>query len=204
MSRLLHMGDLINLGSSQGAVVFMLAGVAFLTSCRSDSEFSGPGATNTAITPDLDAEIARASNLRQPILVLVAESAKRRADDQSRARLESLAGENKSIASVLLDLKYRDLTDPRFKGHIGMANPLSGGMASHVAALFAKLGENQGRHWLEGLKSNDCAIWAGMADLKNRVASGELWFGITATDEPNFSFDAGERLAGRQNLDGIL
>ncbi len=25
-------------------------------------------------------------------------------------------------------------------------------MAAHVAALFAKLGENQGRQWLEGLK----------------------------------------------------
>jgi iron(III) transport system substrate-binding protein len=33
---------------------------------------------------------------------------------------------------------YRDLTDPRFKGHVGIANPLFGGMAAHVAALFAK------------------------------------------------------------------
>jgi iron(III) transport system substrate-binding protein len=78
---------------------------------------------------------------------------------------------------------YRDLADARFKGHIGIANPLFGGMAAHVAALFTKLGEEKGRQWLADLKRNDCALCAGMADVKNRVASGELWFGITATDD---------------------
>jgi iron(III) transport system substrate-binding protein len=87
---------------------------------------------------------------------------------------------------------YRDLTDPRFKGRIGIANPLFGGMAAHVAALFAKLGENQARQWLEGLKSNDCAICAGMADVKNRVASGELWFGITSTIDAHVAVEGGK------------
>jgi len=87
---------------------------------------------------------------------------------------------------------YRDLTDSRFRGHIGIANPLFGGMAAHVAALFAKLGENEGRQWLQGLKRNDCAICAGMADVKNRVASGELWFGITSTIDAHVAVDGGK------------
>jgi iron(III) transport system substrate-binding protein len=87
---------------------------------------------------------------------------------------------------------YRDLTDPRFKGHIGIANPLFGGMAAHVAALFAKLGEEQGRQWLAELKENDCALCAGMADVKNRVASGELWFGITSTIDAHVAVDGGK------------
>ncbi len=87
---------------------------------------------------------------------------------------------------------YRDLSDPRFKGHIGIANPLFGGMAAHVAALFSKLGEDQGRQWLEGLQKNDCAICAGMADVKDRVASGELWFGITATDDAHVALAGGK------------
>jgi len=87
---------------------------------------------------------------------------------------------------------YRDLTDPRFKGHIGIANPLFGGMAAHLAALFTKLGENGGRQWLAGLKENDCAICAGMADVKNRVASGELWFGITSTIDAHVAVDGGK------------
>ncbi len=85
-----------------------------------------------------------------------------------------------------------DLTDPRFKGHVGIANPLFGGMAAHLAALFAKLGDEQGRQWLGGLKSNDCAICAGMADVKNRVASGELWFGITSTIDAHVAVDGGK------------
>jgi iron(III) transport system substrate-binding protein len=87
---------------------------------------------------------------------------------------------------------YRDLTDPRFKGHIGIANPLFGGMAAHTAALFAKLGEARARQWLEGLKTNECAICAGMADVKNRVASGELWLGITATDDAHVALAGGK------------
>jgi iron(III) transport system substrate-binding protein len=87
---------------------------------------------------------------------------------------------------------YRDLADPRFKGHIGIANPLFGGMAAHVAALFSKLGEDQGRLWLEGLKKNDCAICAGMADVKDRVALGELWFGITGTIDAHVAVDGGK------------
>jgi iron(III) transport system substrate-binding protein len=87
---------------------------------------------------------------------------------------------------------FRDLTDPRFKGHVGIANPLFGGMAAHLAALFAKLGGDEGRNWLKGLKSNDCAICAGMADVKDRVASGELWFGITATDDAHVALAGGK------------
>ena len=87
---------------------------------------------------------------------------------------------------------YRDLTDPRFKGHVGIANPLFGGMAAHVAALFTKLGDEQARQWLEGLKQNDCALCAGMADVKNRVALGELWFGITSTIDAHVAVDGGK------------
>jgi iron(III) transport system substrate-binding protein len=87
---------------------------------------------------------------------------------------------------------YRDLTDPRFKGHIGIANPLFGGMAAHVSVLFAKFGVAQGRQWLTDLQRNDCALCAGMADVKNRVASGELWFGITSTIDAHVAVDAGK------------
>jgi len=85
-----------------------------------------------------------------------------------------------------------DLTNAQFKGHIGIANPLFGGMAAHVAALFTKLGESGARDWLRGLKQNDCAICAGMADVKNRVASGELWFGMTAADDSHVALEGGK------------
>jgi iron(III) transport system substrate-binding protein len=87
---------------------------------------------------------------------------------------------------------YLDLTAPRFKGHVGIATPLFGGMAAHVAALFSNLGEAKGRQWLADLKKNDCALCAGMADVKNRVASGELWFGLTSTIDAHVAVDGGK------------
>jgi len=96
------------------------------------------------------------------------------------------------MAPDALPHSYRDLADPRFKGHVGIANPLFGGTAAHVAAMFSTLGPGEARGWLAGLKRNDCAICAGMADVKNRVASGELWFGLTATDDAHVAMAGGK------------
>lgn len=90
---------------------------------------------------------------------------------------------------------YLDLVDPRYKGHIGIANPLFGGMAGHVAALCATIGEDKTRAWLEALQKNDCAICAGMADVKNRVALGELWFGITSSIDAHVAAEGGKPVA---------
>lgn len=89
----------------------------------------------------------------------------------------------------------RDLTDPRFKGKVGIANPLFGGMAAHVSAVFATIGEPATRDWLRDLRANDVAICAGMADVKNRVASGELWAGITSTIDAHVAVAGGRPVA---------
>ena len=104
MSGLPRLKALIKPASHMAAGAVMFAAVALLTGCRSESDHSVPSATQAATTPNLDAEIARASTLRQPILVLVAESGLSRADDQARTLLENLTAKNDSIVSVLLDL----------------------------------------------------------------------------------------------------
>jgi iron(III) transport system substrate-binding protein len=90
---------------------------------------------------------------------------------------------------------YRDLTAPRYKGRVGIANPLFGGMAAHVAALFQVLGPEKARGWLADLKANDCALCGGMADVTKRVASGELWFGITSSIDAHVAVDDGKPVA---------
>ena len=89
----------------------------------------------------------------------------------------------------------RDLTDPKYKGHVGVANPLFGGMAAHVAALFAAWGEPAGRDWLAKLRANDCAVCAGMADVKNRVAGGELWVGLSSSVDGHVAVAGGKPVA---------
>lgn len=90
---------------------------------------------------------------------------------------------------------YQDLTDPRYRGRVGIANPLFGGMAAHVAALFQVLGPEKARQWLADLRANDCALCGGMADVTKRVASGELWFGITSSIDAHVAVDDGKPVA---------
>lgn len=87
-----------------GAVA--LAMLALLAGCRSESNYSEPSATSSAATPDLDAEIARASQLQRPILLLVVESGLSKADGQALTLFETLAvkGNHESVVSVLLDV----------------------------------------------------------------------------------------------------
>jgi len=84
----------------------VLAIVALLAGCRSGPDSSPPSVINNAPTPDLDAEIARASILRQPILILVTESGQSQADDRARTLFETFAfkGKGESIVPVLLDI----------------------------------------------------------------------------------------------------
>jgi iron(III) transport system substrate-binding protein len=77
----------------------------------------------------------------------------------------------------------RDLADPRWKGRTGIANPLFGTTQDHVAALFAKLGADEGRALLKAFKENEVAVCAGNADVQKRVSSGELAFGFCDTDD---------------------
>jgi hypothetical protein len=77
-----------------------------MAGCRSEPNYSATGARSSAATPNVEAEIARASQLRRPILLLAAESGQSRADDQAVALFETLAikDNRESVVSVLLDV----------------------------------------------------------------------------------------------------
>ena len=87
-----------------GAVILTLLGL--LAGCRSASDISPANAAQNEATPDWDAARARASRLKQPMFVLVAESGLSRADDRARRLLETLAakGQLGNMAFVGLDL----------------------------------------------------------------------------------------------------
>lgn len=76
----------------------------------------------------------------------------------------------------------RALADPALKGKVAIANPLFGTTASHVAALFAVLGE-EGERLLLALKANDVRVLPGNSTVRDLVARGDLWAGLTDTDD---------------------
>ena len=78
------------------------------------------------------------------------------------------------------------LIDPRWKGRCGIAKPLFGTTATHVAALQAQDPEAT-RAWLAALRENQVVVCAGNASVKDRVVAGELAFGLTDTDDVNLA-----------------
>jgi iron(III) transport system substrate-binding protein len=79
----------------------------------------------------------------------------------------------------------RDLADPRWKGKVAIANPLFGTTTMHVAALFARWGEEPARGFLEALKANGVRIASSNGEVKRLVVAGEVAFGLTDTDDAN-------------------
>jgi iron(III) transport system substrate-binding protein len=111
------------------------------------------------------------------------------------ARARVLIVNTALVSSDQRPRSFRDLGDARWRGKTGIANPLFGSTSTHVAALFAKLGESEARAWLEALRQNEVAVCAGNAEVKNRVAAGELAFGLTDTDDVYSAVSEGKPVA---------
>ena len=78
-----------------------------------------------------------------------------------------------------------DLADPTWSGQTTIANPLFGTTTMHVAALFAVWGEQKAKDFLEALRKNGARIASSNGEVKRLVASGEVTFGLTDTDDAN-------------------
>jgi iron(III) transport system substrate-binding protein len=76
-----------------------------------------------------------------------------------------------------------DLADPKWKGKVGIARPTAGTTASHVAVLFATLGENKAAEFLRKVKANGVQILGGNKQVATACASGQIAFGLTDTDD---------------------
>lgn len=77
----------------------------------------------------------------------------------------------------------RDLANPRWKGQAAIANPLFGTTTIHVAALFTAWGDEAARTFLRDVKGNDVRIASSNGEVKRLIASGEVAFGLTDTDD---------------------
>jgi len=76
-----------------------------------------------------------------------------------------------------------DLTKKKYKGQVTIANPLFGTTSFHFAAWFYLFGEEKAKKFLADLKKNDVVIATSNGDVKKRVSRGEVWCGLTDTDD---------------------
>lgn len=76
-----------------------------------------------------------------------------------------------------------DLTDSKWKGKVGIANPLFGTTSFHVSALFGALGDARARQWLDALKANGVQVVSSNGEVKRQVAGGQVALGLTDSDD---------------------
>ncbi len=84
-----------------------------------------------------------------------------------------------------------DLTQAKYRGRFAIANPLFGTTSFHFAALFSVLGDVKASQFLSELKQNKVIICTSNGDVKKRVARGEIWCGLTDTDDANEALKEG-------------
>ena len=87
-----------------------------------------------------------------------------------------------------------DLTDPKWKGRVGVAKPLFGTTATHAAVLFSQWGDDRAEQFFRQLKEN-AEILAGNKQVALSVAGGRLAFGLTDTDDAIIERDKGMPVA---------
>lgn len=66
---------------------------------------------------------------------------------------------------------------------IGLANPVFGTTATQAAALYAAWGTTKARRYFEDVYKRGVRIVDGNSVVRDMVASGQLWFGLTDTDD---------------------
>jgi len=83
----------------------------------------------------------------------------------------------------------------RWKGKIGIARPIAGTTATHVACLFAVLGDEKATEFFRDLKANDVQILGGNKQVAQAAASGQIAFGLTDTDDAIIELERGGPVA---------
>lgn len=106
------------------------------------------------------------------------------------ARARVLVVNSGRMAEARRPKSIEALTDPQWRDQCAIAKPLFGTTATHAACLFHAWGEERAREFFQKVKGN-AKILTGNRDVARRVASGELAFGLTDTDDAMVEVDAG-------------
>lgn len=88
-----------------------------------------------------------------------------------------------------------DLTAPKWKGRIAIADPRFGSTAFHAAALYAELGDEAADEFFRKLKANDVKIVPSNSVVRDLVVKGECKMGLTDTDDVNVALEDNQPVA---------
>lgn len=108
------------------------------------------------------------------------------------ARARVLIVNTQQVGGEDFPQSIRDLADPKWKGRAGIAKPLFGTTASHIACLFASLGADAATQYLDAIKANAVQVHGGNKGCAVAVGNGSAAFGLTDTDDAIAEIEAGK------------
>ncbi len=107
------------------------------------------------------------------------------------ARARVLLVNTEFVPETARPTSIRDLGDSRWRGRTGIAKPLFGTTASHIACLWVRLGPDAARELLAAWRANEIYVAAGNKAVAELVGAGRLAFGLTDTDDAIIEIEAG-------------
>jgi iron(III) transport system substrate-binding protein len=108
------------------------------------------------------------------------------------ARLRVIAYNTKLVTPRQAPQSVFDLTQPKWRGQVAMADPRFGSTSFHVAALYALAGDAKMDEFFRGLKANDVRVVDGNSVVRDLVARGEVKVGLTDSDDVNVALEDGQ------------
>jgi iron(III) transport system substrate-binding protein len=98
------------------------------------------------------------------------------------ARARILIVNTNLVAGSDWPTSVNDLILERWRGKVGIAKPLFGTTATHMAVLFASWNQVQAMSFFTSLQAN-ARVMAGNRHVAQAVGAGQLAFGLTDTDD---------------------
>jgi len=110
------------------------------------------------------------------------------------ARARVLIYNTKLLSASHLPNSIFDLIKPEWKEKIGLAYPLFGTTATHIAALYDCIGKEKTETFLKKLKANGVKIVDGNSVVRDIVVYGQIPIGFTDTDDAYVAVQAGKEV----------
>ena len=111
------------------------------------------------------------------------------------ARLRVIVYNTSKVSADGVPRSIFDLADPRWKGEVAIADPRFGSTSFHVAALYAEIGDDRADDYFRRLKANDVKVVDGNSVVRDMVARGDAWVGLTDSDDVNVALEARQPVA---------
>ena len=98
-----------------------------------------------------------------------------------RARV--IAHHEDRVAHAEAPRTLRELTEPKWRGRVGIARPAFGTTRGHVGALVEAWGEDAFAAWARAMEANGVRVYDGNATVVRAIWEGEIDVGLTDTDD---------------------